>query len=133
MLSSDPLTTAEIRKSIINDVLTRHEITMEQLISRSHKPDLVAARKDAAQLLFAAGFSQARIARILHKDDTTVAAYFNRRRRSKMRQRRRGTFLIETLSADVGKIVVECSTKAGLRSIGHGDELDLGAGVCRGE
>lgn len=74
------------RHEIILDVLHRHGLTMEELISRSRKEHLVDARVEVASRLVDLGFSYNRIGKVLERDHSTVAFWLNHRRAGRLPQ-----------------------------------------------
>ena len=74
------------RHEIILDVLHRHGVTMDELMSRSRKEKLVDARVEIASRLVDIGFSYSRIGKILERDHSTVAFWLNHRRGGRLPQ-----------------------------------------------
>lgn len=74
------------RHEIVLDVLHRHGVTMDELISRSRKEKFVDARAEIASRLADLSFSYNRIGKILHRDHSTVAHWLNHRRGGRLPQ-----------------------------------------------
>ncbi len=96
---------AAVRKRIVSEVLEDNGISMAELVGRSRIPRIVDARREAAVMLLAEGFSIGRIAKILRRDHATVLYYFSDKKREKMRNRQRGQIVLDVLNADVRAIV----------------------------
>ncbi len=68
-----------LRDQIISSVITPRRITKADLLGTCREEDLVSARKAAAIALKRAGFGIRHIARILHRDRSTVEHYLGLR------------------------------------------------------
>jgi DNA-binding NarL/FixJ family response regulator len=82
MVTERIITPRELLNSIIREVAIRHNLDRD-LIMRSGRPSLevMAARVDIAQRLFASGLSEERVAAVMHITLHTVRDYFRNHRR----------------------------------------------------
>jgi hypothetical protein len=74
------------RRDIIMDVLHRHGVTMDELMSCSRRVKYVDARVEIAARLYDIGFPLRRIGYLLDRDHSTVAHWLNHRRGGRLPQ-----------------------------------------------
>ena len=89
----------KMRHEIILDVLHRHGVTRDELMSRSRREKYVDARVEIASRLADLGFSYNRIGKILDRDHSTVAFWLNHRRGGRL------PINIAPISADVRRAI----------------------------
>jgi predicted transcriptional regulator len=87
------------RHEIILDVLHRHGVTIDELMSRSRREKFVDARVEIASRLVDLGLSYNRIGKILERDHSTVAFWLNHRRGGRLPQN------LSPISADVRRCI----------------------------
>ena len=69
------LNPAEVARSIIADVAREHDVTREEILSRSNPMRIVTARHDAMhRVRQELGWSYERIGRLFNRDHSTVLA-----------------------------------------------------------
>lgn len=103
-----------LRDEIIADVLYRHSLCAEDFFSKRRADYLVDARRDAAQRLVAAGFTQKRVAEIIGRDRETVGYYFEVARKGKKRQRARTWRLLHMLPNEHREVIERTAADKGI-------------------
>jgi hypothetical protein len=82
----------QAKLQILGEVMAKHCVTPEELVGNSRMGDVLAARRDAAARLKAAGFHVAAIARTLRRDPATIHNYldsdYGDRKRDRTRARK---------------------------------------------
>lgn len=68
-------------RQIINEVAETYGVSPEMIVSERRSLNLVAARKDIAEMLDARGYTSPQIGRALNRDHTTVIYYLGRAKR----------------------------------------------------
>lgn len=76
----------KLRREIVMDVLHKHGVTMDELLSRSRRTKFVDARVEIAARLYDLNFPIRRIGHLLDRDHSTVAYWLVRRRGGRIPQ-----------------------------------------------
>jgi transposase len=102
-----------LSRQIIDSVIKRRKIHSDDFFDGSREPFLVAARREAARLLFAEGFNSQQIARRLKRDHTTVLNYLPKMEEAK-KARRAARIVTRKLSDGAHHLVIETAKRQGI-------------------
>jgi hypothetical protein len=108
---------AQLRDDIMRSVLAKHELGAKDFFSEYRDSNLVAARRDAAKQLHAAGFAPLSIARIIKRNRSTVDHYIYNYTGKKRERARILRALERVVPRDISDVVGEIAAAEGVSPV----------------
>jgi hypothetical protein len=107
----------QVKVQILGEVMAKHCVTPEELVGNSRMGDVLAARRDAAVRLKAAGFHPTAIARTLRRDPATIHNYLDSQYRDRKRDRMRARKALNRLLPGVNDTVAAIAAAEGVSPV----------------